>query len=561
MSTLRNPILPKFVGPPKFDPSQHDAVNFLKAYTSAAEYNARDDNLKLCYFPNLMTGSAEDWFRSFAKRNPNAGWLDTLHEFKVKFIGSRYADELEIRLVTKKQKPDESIRDYFYNTLLPYATKWILIWTRVLLCVACYHITDIWLTSVNRVRGIEQCVSLLYVLEWLLVPVGSTEEMLDTTGYTVQTMEHTPGLLHQDLGNIHLIKLFCRVISYIDLGNYENQFLLIKENLNEIRQACVHNHFEITLLCDSHVKTLIQTLQSIEQEKNLIHSLVGKNRVKRGYIDVVGGIEQCVSLLYVLEWLLVPVGSTEEMLDTTGYTVQTMEHTPGLLHQDLGNIHLIKLFCRVISYIDLGNYENQFLLIKENLNEIRQACVHNHFEITLLCDSHVKTLIQTLQSIEQEKNLIHSLVGKNRVKRGYIDVVGKISKTLFGTLTTEDAEQFEPLISDLSQKQIEGMQILKQQTSIIKSTIDSVNSTLGHIERNEKIIELNINNLGKAYNSTSNAIKTLSVLSLLHRQLSTHDDTQNLLTERRGITAHEQIDTISTPFRCDLCDASFTPQE
>ncbi|KAK9703067.1 hypothetical protein QE152_g29550 [Popillia japonica] len=45
------------------------------------------------------------------------GWLDTLHEFKVKFIGPRYADELEIRLVTKKQKPDESIRDYFYNTL------------------------------------------------------------------------------------------------------------------------------------------------------------------------------------------------------------------------------------------------------------------------------------------------------------------------------------------------------------------------------------------------------------------------------------------------------------
>ncbi|KAK9736123.1 Zinc finger, C2H2 type [Popillia japonica] len=40
-------------------------------------------------------------------------------------------------------------------------------------------------------------------------------------------------------------------------------------------------------------------------------------------------------------------------------------------------------------------------------------------------------------------------------------------------------------------------------------------------------------------------------------QLSTHDDTQNLLTERRGITAHEQIDTSSTPFRCDLCDASF----
>ncbi|KAK9701469.1 Retrotransposon gag protein [Popillia japonica] len=119
MSILRNPILPKFVGPLKFDPSEHDAVNFLKAYTSAAEYNGWDDNLKLCYFPNFMTGSAEDWFRSFAKRNPNAGWLDTFHEFKVKFIGPRYADELEIRLFTKKQKPDESIRDYFYNTLSP----------------------------------------------------------------------------------------------------------------------------------------------------------------------------------------------------------------------------------------------------------------------------------------------------------------------------------------------------------------------------------------------------------------------------------------------------------
>ncbi|KAK9712800.1 Baculovirus F protein [Popillia japonica] len=221
----------------------------------------------------------------------------------------------------------------------------------------------------------------------------------------------------------------------------------------------------------------------------------------------------------ILAWLLVPVGSTEEMLNTAGYTVQTMEHTPGLLYKDVGYIHLIKLFWRVISYIDLGNYENQFSLIKQNLNEIRQGCEHNHVEITLLCNSHVKTLIQTVQSIEQEKKHVEITLLCNSHVKTLIQTVQSIEqeKKLINSL---DAEHFETLISDLSQKQMEGMQILKQQTSITKSTIDTVNSTLTHVERNEKIIEMNINNLGMAYNNTSNAIKTLSILSLLHRQVS-----------------------------------------
>ncbi|KAK9679854.1 hypothetical protein QE152_g39664 [Popillia japonica] len=73
MSTLRNPILPKFVGPPKFDPSQHDAVNFLKAYTSAAEYNAWDDNLRPICFRCHRPGHTAAACRTGISQQNNSG--------------------------------------------------------------------------------------------------------------------------------------------------------------------------------------------------------------------------------------------------------------------------------------------------------------------------------------------------------------------------------------------------------------------------------------------------------------------------------------------------------
>ncbi|KAK9752344.1 Zinc finger, C2H2 type [Popillia japonica] len=139
--------------------------------------------------------------------------------------------------------------------------------------------------------------------------------------------------------------------------------------------------------------------------------------------------------------------SFQQSISSPTYSDTPLEHSPGLHYKDLGNLHLIKLFWRIITDIDLENYDKKFLLIKENLRQVSGICKHKDADIQIFCESYVETLTQTVHHIDVERAIVPDLIGHGRVKRAYVDLIGKISKTLFGT--TEDAEHFEKLGVDL----------------------------------------------------------------------------------------------------------------
>jgi hypothetical protein len=67
--------------------------------------------------------------------------------------------------------------------------------------------------------------------------------------------------------------------------------------------------------------------------------------------------------------------------------------------------------------------------------------------------------------------------------------VGEISKTLFGTLTQSDASEYNEHIGQLEKKQKEFLHISTEQMTVIKSTINSINSTMQKVDRNEKLLK------------------------------------------------------------------------
>jgi hypothetical protein len=75
-----------------------------------------------------------------------------------------------------------------------------------------------------------------------------------------------------------------------------------------------------------------------------------------------------------------------------------------------------------------------------------------------------------------------------RKKRGVLDFVGEISKILFGTLTQSDAREYNSHISQLEQEQQEFLHISSEQMTVIKSTINSVNSTMRRVDENERVL-------------------------------------------------------------------------
>jgi hypothetical protein len=58
-----------------------------------------------------------------------------------------------------------------------------------------------------------------------------------------------------------------------------------------------------------------------------------------------------------------------------------------------------------------------------------------------------------------------------------LNCIGEISKILFGTLTQADAKGYNKHISELEKEQKEFLHLAKEQMTVIKTMISSVNST------------------------------------------------------------------------------------
>lgn len=114
IENLRQPITPNYAQPPYFNPATDNPIEFLKAYKIASQANNWNDMLQMCYFVNCLRDSAAIWFRNFAKRNPNANWAKTLKAFKDTFVGPNHEEDLKYKLVSRRQKPDESLLEYYY---------------------------------------------------------------------------------------------------------------------------------------------------------------------------------------------------------------------------------------------------------------------------------------------------------------------------------------------------------------------------------------------------------------------------------------------------------------
>jgi hypothetical protein len=95
-----------------------------------------------------------------------------------------------------------------------------------------------------------------------------------------------------------------------------------------------------------------------------------------------------------------------------------------------------------------------------------------------------------LQEIKNSQRLLFSTVQKGedngRHRRGLLNFVGKISKTLFGMMDDDDAQFYHKQNERFKQGSITLTQLAKQKLVIVKSTLGIFNETLLDIECNER---------------------------------------------------------------------------
>jgi hypothetical protein len=109
-------------------------------------------------------------------------------------------------------------------------------------------------------------------------------------------------------------------------------------------------------------------------------------------------------------------------------------------------------------------------------------------------DKDKVAVIGLTEQIRNTQKLLSIIVQKEeenrRHKRGLFNFVGKISKTLFGTMDDDNMQFYHEQIERFEQGSTTLTQLVKQQLIIVKSALGVFNETLSDVEYNERKLEM-----------------------------------------------------------------------
>lgn len=184
----------------------------------------------------------------------------------------------------------------------------------------------------------------------------------------------------------------------------------------------------------------------------------------------------------------------QEINSSSVVKIETLSQSAGLIYESVGKMQVSSGVWKIVSYISLENYYKKFEQIENYTRETENICKTDS-TLNSTCHHFIVLVQESLNKLAVEKQLVPNLLGHYRVKRGYFNFVGDVSKTLFGTLSAEDADHFESSINSLNKKTNAVTDLLHKQTSIVKSTLENMNATIGQISHNEKLLSDRLNKL------------------------------------------------------------------
>ncbi|XP_068081741.1 uncharacterized protein [Anabrus simplex] len=206
--------------------------------------------------------------------------------------------------------------------------------------------------------------------------------------------------------------------------------------------------------------------------------------------------------MLVVAVMLLGVSIPTSQLD---FKMKRYENIAGVYFDYQGEVQLYTVEWKLVTYINLTRLADLFVIARRNLQKTKTLCIQIEKEVHIKCEHEIMLVEQQFQRIQGIKDLIRKITrietpegnGK-RSKRGLINAIGTIAKTLFGTLDDSDAMYYEGKIKELEQEQLSMIQVAKSQMLVVKSTLQSVNNTLYDITANELKLSENFEQL-KSY--------------------------------------------------------------
>jgi hypothetical protein len=198
---------------------------------------------------------------------------------------------------------------------------------------------------------------------------------------------------------------------------------------------------------------------------------------------------------------------------------------------------LIKLLDNTINYFNIIN--NTFY--NNNTTFKTQSAAYRN----TLKDS----LTQVHYLIKESQNKLNNLTPHLRSKRGLIDIIGKTSKFLFGTLDSDDAAKYENAFKILNHNQNSLNKQMQLQISISQNLIDNYNHTITTLNTNQILIKTKLkhfeHNVYKTFDDISAFLRAQNILNqvILNCQnlITFLDNLEDAITFAKLRTLHSSV--------------------
>lgn len=177
------------------------------------------------------------------------------------------------------------------------------------------------------------------------------------------------------------------------------------------------------------------------------------------------------------------------------YHIAKIDKSPGIYYEEISHVKFKENSWDLVSYLDLQIFEDKLKFLENSYNQIKALCEHETLTKLLMCKTYIKTINQLLDSMYSKEQTLKTLIGHKRVKRAWLNIIGTISKTVFGTMDQEDADYYNSAINNVTTNEKHLLNLFKQQIHVVQSTITNFNNTISRLNDNRIVFNENFKKL------------------------------------------------------------------
>lgn len=198
-----------------------------------------------------------------------------------------------------------------------------------------------------------------------------------------------------------------------------------------------------------------------------------------------------------------------------GAHITNLETERPVYYDEIGRMQTMQDEWILIMYYNLTNYWEGTRRIESYFNHLKDVCQQTKL---YLCGTTIEQLEHEMEILNYYNYILinpHKHLSQ-RMKRGLVDGVGYLANSLFGILDQRFAEKYENDIQSLQNNEDYLLELIKNQTSIVKLENDVLKKSEENIQRQFKLIDSFVNQTNLNLASIESEIQVLSATSYIN---------------------------------------------